>query len=177
MAWMNTSFQGWVKRGAKRKGQASRSGTLRLARAGVGVGRQVSAEESVGFHPVGGATRAREPERVWVGPSPSGDEHFQEPALWAADGVRRRRSKDFTRLALMPCARDSDVDAPASLLQRQYDRPSSRKFRSLGNSANPYCCSSHHRPSLRLAVTASVFQEPLQQPPAGCCSTRWRSLE
>ena len=44
---------------------------------------------------------------------------FQEPALWAAEWVRRRRSKDFTRLALMPSARGSDVDATASLLQHQ----------------------------------------------------------
>ena len=142
---MNTSFQEWVERGENRKQQAGRSETLRPALAGVGIyrGRKDSAEESVGFHPKAGATRAREPERVRVGPSPSGDERFQEPALWAADWVRRRRSKDFTRLALMPCARESDVDAPASLLQRQYDRSSSRKFQSLGYCANPHCCCSH----------------------------------
>jgi len=63
-------------------------------------------------------------------------------ALWAADWVRRRRSKDFTRLALMPCAWESDVAAPVSLLEQQYDRSSSRKFQSLGNCANPHCCCS-----------------------------------
>lgn len=120
-------------------------------------GREDSAEESVGFHPKARATRAREPERVWVGPSPSGDERFQGPALRAAGWVRRRRSKDFTRLALMPYARESDADAPVILLQRQYDRSLSRKFRSLGNCANPYCCCSPHRPSLRCAVTAFLL--------------------
>jgi len=150
-----------VERGANRKRQVGRSETLRPVLAGVRIcgGREGSAEESVGFHPRGGATRAREPERVWVGPSPSGDERFQEPALWAADWVRRRRSKDFTRLALMPCARESDVDAPASLLQLQYDRSSSRQFQSLGYCANPHCCCSHRRPSLRRAVTASLLRK------------------
>ena len=145
-----------AERSAKRKRQAGRSRTLRPTLAGARIcrGREDSAEESVGFHPKTGATRAREPERVWVGPSPSGDERFQEPALWAADWVRRRRSKDFTRLALMPCAGESDVDAPVSLLQHQYDRTSSRKFQSLGYCANPHCCCSQRRPSLRLAVTA-----------------------
>jgi len=84
---------------------------------------------------------------------------FQEPALWAAEWVRRRRSKDFTRLALMPCARESDVDAPASLLQHQYDRSSSRKFPSLRYCANPHCCCSHRRPSLRCAVTALLLRK------------------
>ena len=178
-SWDEYLLSGWMERDANREQQAGRSGTLRPALAGVGTyrGRKDSAEKSVGFHPEAGATRAREPERVWGGPSPSGDGRFQGPALRAAGWVRRRRSKDFTRLALMPCAEESDVDAPASLLQRQYDRSSSRKFQSLRNCANPYCCCSRRRPSLRLAVTASVPQEPLQQPPAGCCTTCWRSLQ
>lgn len=57
----------------------------------------------------------------------------------------------------MPYARGSDADAPASILEHQYDWPSSRKFQYLGNCANPYCCCSPHRPSLRRAVTAFLL--------------------
>ena len=41
-------------------------------------------------NPIAEATRAREPRRVWAG-SPLRGERFQEPALWAAEWIRRRR--------------------------------------------------------------------------------------
>lgn len=66
-----------------------------------------------------GATRAWEPERVWGGPSLPGMSAFGDLRSGLAEWVRHRRSKDFVRLALMPCARQRWRTLPATLLERR----------------------------------------------------------
>ena len=68
--------------------------------------RTGSIDESVGFHPVTGVTRAREPGRILVlVPWPHGVKRLREPALQVGGrlGTASARSSP-ARLALMPCA-------------------------------------------------------------------------